>query len=110
VIVTFLAGAGSYLFPLLDKCVLVDPSNAIKTPDQDESLGYFAAQMFANNTYAGNDVLRRGVRMDVKYPYGQTVRFVVTGVSTNPSSGTKSVSGVKRLFDGIPDPQKTPCK
>lgn len=94
---------------VLDKCVTTPPSNPVKTPDQDKDRGYFLAMDSITQTYAGNvRMLRPGMRVDVQYPIGQTVRYLITSTSTD--RGFKEVTGLVRFIDGVPDADNTPCK
>ncbi|MCV2420062.1 hypothetical protein [Paucibacter sp. DJ2R-2] len=111
VAVGFLEATGSLIFPILDKCVKVFDGSGIRSPDQDKKQDYFAARSFTGQAYSGNtEHLRRGMRVDVRYPNLQTVRFVISGINPAPASAEDVISDMSRFLDGVPDPQNSPCK
>nr|WP_295077073.1 hypothetical protein [uncultured Roseateles sp.] len=97
------------LFPLLDKCVKTPIVNErVRSPDADMIYDYYLARDSIGQTYAGNtSVLRAGMRVDVAYPVGQTVRFIIYSVDYGQQP---VVTSLGRFLDGIPNPQNTPCK
>lgn len=91
--------------PILDKCIHTTIVNLIKTPDQDKEHDYLIARDAIELAYAGNSsALRFGVRADVTYPSGHTVRFFIATMNGN------RIGTLTRFLDGIPDPKNSPCK
>jgi hypothetical protein len=94
-----------YISPVLNKCVLTPSSNAVQTPDQDDGIGWVIAMQSINQAYSGNlGALTVGARADVRYPNGDTVRFLIWKINQD------GVSEIDRLWNGIPNPNNTPCK
>lgn len=91
--------------PLLDRCMVTTTISAIKTPDQDASLGWLLARDTLLSVYAGNSsAIHLGVQFDVRYADGSVVRLIINGL-TDISSRQVPLS---RLLDGVPR-TPSPC-
>jgi hypothetical protein len=90
----------------VQKCAKTSPISAIDTPDKDAQQNYIAARDAILTTFAGNiNSLRTGDRVDVQYPTGWVVRFII--YSWNVKDGDFWMS---KYLDGKANPKNTPCK
>lgn len=95
--------------PLLPKCAVTPPANAIKNPNQDAQIDYGIAKDSIVNTYMGNlSSIRAGVRVDVQYPSGWVARFLITWIAETQHGVLPGNISMNRMSD--PPASETPCK
>ena len=110
---SILASAADLLSPLQQRCAVATSLNPIKTPDHDEAAGASNNWILARNavveTFSGNwSSVWRGHRVDVKYPNGDTVRFIILSVTGSPNIENRDVS-LRKYLSGVPSGEKSPC-
>jgi hypothetical protein len=98
-------------FPLMQKCAATTALNAVQSPVQDAAQGWLIARDAILITFATNwDSMRRGLRIDVKYPSGDIVRFVTLTIQQGADLSSRNVTIVK-FGDGIPGASSpSPCR
>ena len=98
-----------YVSPVLPKCAVTTTMNPIKTPDQDDRERWLLAKGAILTTFASNwNSVRLGQRVNVKYPSGDVVQFILTNVIQNPDLQGRGVE-VSKFLDGIPRGGNAPC-
>lgn len=97
------------LSPILPRCAVATTLNPIQSPDQDEAEGWRLAVDAIVWTYSGSfNQVRAGQRVDVKYPSGDAVRFLIWDVTRDPVPAFRQVS-IRPFLDGIPNPSNARC-
>jgi hypothetical protein len=108
-IIAFLEPVIQLIFVVLPKCAVTPPTNAVKTPDQDRSQKFFLARRTVIETFASNfSFIEAPNRVDVKYPSGDVIRFVITSVTYSDNLGDRDVE-LDVFLNGQADPRNSPC-
>lgn len=101
--------AASQLSPVLPRCAVATNLNAIKNPDQDRTRGWWLAVNAVVVTYAGNwDSVRLAQRVDVRYPSGDTFRFIIIEVKRSSDIALRNLR-LEPYLDGVTSGDPTPC-
>jgi hypothetical protein len=104
------------VYPLQQKCAVATNDNPIKSPDEDQAANigrggaYPLARSAMLTAFSGNfGSLMRGQRVDVSYPSGHIVRFVILEVMpASPESGGNDLK-IRRFISGATSGEKSPC-
>jgi hypothetical protein len=96
-------------FLVLPKCAVATTLNPIKTPDQDRTQDWRLAKDAVIVAFDSNfGSLSPGQRVDVKYPSGDVVRFIITSTAYAPLVQNRSV-GLTPYLSGVPKAGTSPC-
>lgn len=108
-----LGNSADLLSPLQPTCAVATALNPIQTPDQDAAgnngTNWWLARNAIVQTFSGNwGSVWRGHRVDVKYPNGDTVRFIILDVSNSPNIQNRDVI-LRKYLSGVPSGERSPC-